>query len=176
MYCCILAVYADMNSVSNGDIDGVPDQISWSVHPFTENAGKSVLLVLIILATCVGVFTWVPYVSAVIIALAFLVVSMAPYLFPTHYHADGNGLEIRFIGAKTFRSWDVFRNFYPHDVGAHLSTLRKPGPLDPFRGSFIRFEPGRREEIIAFLEKYIRRPADAGNDIDKINKENEGGD
>jgi len=150
------------NPVSNGHGDGIPDKIAWKVHPFTENFSRSSLLVVIILVSSAAVFTWIPSIPLALLALLFLVISMGPYFFPTSYSADSNGLEIMFLGVKSFRSWDEFRNFYPHDVGVHLSTLRKPGPLDPFRGSFIRFKPGKREEILRFLGKHIKRPEIAG--------------
>ncbi|MFH1676187.1 MAG: hypothetical protein ABIC40_04100, partial [bacterium] len=69
----------------------------------------------------------------------------------------GDGIEIVFLKLKTFRAWDEFRNFYPHDVGVHLSTFRRPSGLDPFRGSFIRFAPGNRDLVLRFLDGHIRR-------------------
>jgi len=134
-----------------------PEKISWRVHPLMENLGRSVLLGAIIFATCAGVWIWTSWPGMVLLALLFLVVSMAPFIFPTRYRVDRRGIEIVFLGVRTFRAWDQFRNFYPHEMGVHLSTFRRPSGLDPFRGSFIRFTPENREAVLRFLEKHITR-------------------
>lgn len=136
--------------------EALPDELEWRVHPFTENAWRSVLLILIIAAALVG-FGSFGYPGLVILCAVFLVVSMAPYFFPTRYRMTASGIEITFVGVKSFRGWEEFRNFYPHDMGVHLSTFRKPNALDSFRGSFIRFAPGNRDIVLRFLDARIRR-------------------
>ena len=145
--------------VSAGTLESInePEEIRWRVHPFTENYFRSAVLVLIIIATCVGVWIWSGMVGMIFPALILLIVSVAPYLFPVNYRMNGDGIEIVFLKVKTFRAWDEFRNFYSHDVGVHLSTFRKPSGLDPFRGSFIRFAPGNRDIVLRFLDGHIRR-------------------
>ena len=145
--------------VSEGPRDNgaVPDEIEWRVHPLTENAWRSALLIIIILAVCLGVWLWTGWGGLVVIAAGLLVVSVAPYLFPVRYRMTHDGIEIKFLGVRTFRAWGEFRNYYAHDVGVHLSTFKRPSGLDSFRGSFIRFAPGKQEAVLRYLDDHIKR-------------------
>ena len=146
-----------MESENSRESQGLPEEIRWRVHPFTENPWHSALLMVIIVLVCVGVWSWTLWGGMVTIALVLLVVSVAPYLFPTSYHLTQDGIEIRFLRAVTFRGWEELKNFYPHDVGVHLSTFRRPSGLDAFRGNYIRFGRGNREEVLRFLDDRIKR-------------------
>jgi len=134
-----------------------PEEILWRAHPLKENVWRSLLLAAIMAVTCYGAWVWTGWPGMAVLAAVILAVSMAPFLFPTRYRMDGEGIEIVFLGVRTFRPWDELRNFYPHDVGVHLSTFKRPNALDPFRGSFIRFAPGNGEEVLTFLRAHIRR-------------------
>ena len=140
-----------------GELEALPAEYRWRVHLLTENIWKSILLAVIIAGTCIGAWQWTGWPGMALLVLIVLVVSMAPYLFPVVYRVDGEGIEIWFLRVRTFRSWEEFRNFYPHSDGVHLSTFRKPSGLDAFRGSYIRFAPSNRELVIRFLENHIKR-------------------
>jgi len=140
----------------------LPDELAWRVHPLTESFWRSSLLLTILIAALVGVYFWTGYPGMVLLAAILLAASLAPYLFPTRYRVDCGGIEIAFLGVRNFRSWKEFRNFYPHDLGVHLSTFRVPSGLDPFRGSFIRFAPDNREIVLRFMDAHIRR-AESGS-------------
>jgi hypothetical protein len=135
----------------------LPVELIWRVHPLSENLWRSVLLVLIISAALMGVWMLSGYPGMVLLGAILLISAVAPYLFPTKYHLTGQGIEIAFLGVKKFRGWEEFRNFYPHEMGVHLSTFRRPGGLDAFRGSFIRFAPGNRDIVLRFLDARIKR-------------------
>jgi hypothetical protein len=146
------------------DTEAAPGEIRWRVHPLTENAWRSILLAVIIFAACYGVWSWTGFGGFVLIAFILLVVSMAPFIFSTRYFMNSEGLEINFLGIRNFRGWEEYRNFYPHDVGVHLSPFRELSRLDPFRGNFIRFAPGNHEEVIRFLDRHIKRPEKTGSE------------
>jgi len=147
----------EMASENEREEEATPLRISWRVHPFTEDFWKSTLLVVIIIVASVACALFTGWWSMAILAFVFLVVSMAPYLFPVRYEMDEDGILITFLGMQTYRGWEEFRNFYPHDVGVHLSTFKKPSRLDAFRGNFIRFSPDNREAILTHLEEHIKR-------------------
>lgn len=148
-----------MASENPKDTEAAPGEIRWRVHPLTENAWRSILLVVIIVATCYGVWSWTGYGGLVLLAFVFLVVSMAPFIFPTRYRMDAEGLEVIFLGVRSFRGWEEYRNFYPHDVGVHLSPFKELTRLDPFRGNFIRFTPENRRDVLDFLGRHIKKPS-----------------
>ncbi|MCX6645345.1 MAG: hypothetical protein NTY09_03155 [bacterium] len=143
------------------DTEATPGEIRWRVLPLAENAWRSLLLVVIIIAACYGVWSWTELGGFVLLAFILLVVSIAPFIFPTRYHMNSEGLEIIFLGIRNFRGWEEYRNFYPHDVGVHLSPFKELTRLDPFRGNFIRFSPGNRGEVIGFLDRHIKRAGKA---------------
>jgi len=122
-----------------------------------ENAWRSALLLVIIVAVCLGVWQWTGWAGMVLIAAALLVVSVAPYIFPARYRMRRDGIEIVFLGVRTHRGWEEFKNYYPHEMGVHLSPFRRPSGLDPFRGNFIRFAPDNREAVLRFLDAHIKR-------------------
>jgi len=140
------------------NVEGVPEELAWRVHPLLESFWRSALLLVIILFSLLGVWCIMPIPGILLIAAVLLVVSVAPYLFPVRYLMTHEGIEINFLGVRRFRSWSEFKNFYPHDVGVHLSTFSRPVGLDAFRGSFIRFAPGNREAVLRFLDAHIKRP------------------
>jgi hypothetical protein len=139
------------------DDGGNGKTISWRVHPIVERPGQGVLLIGIIII-CTWAF-WKGFGQFFgILSLVVLVLSMAPFFLPTSYRLDEDGIEITSLFfIRHFRPWSGFRNFYTHNVGVHLSTFIKPSRLDAFRGSFIRFAPGNRRQVIAFLNEHIKR-------------------
>lgn len=142
-------------------------EIRWRVHPLTENAWRSLLLVVIIIATCYGVWSWTGYGGLAIIGFVFLVVAMAPYIFPTRYFMNGEGLEVIFLGVRTFKGWEEYKAFYPHEDGVHLSPFRKLTALDSFRGNYIRFDKGNRKDVIGFLGSHIKKIQKADIEVAK---------
>lgn len=144
----------------------VPGELRWRVHMLTENWWRSILLISIIVLVLVGVWQWTHTPILVIFGIIMLSGSLGAYFFPVDYRLSSDGIEIFFIGVRTFRSWNEYRNFYPHNDGVHLSTFRRLNWLDSFRGNFIRFTKDNRESVISFLDVYIKRD-DCGTEKEK---------
>lgn len=130
-------------------------ELSWKAHPLKDGAPRSYLVVLALAGICLlmkvafGGWLW----SA--LAGLFLLGSLRSWLFPTAYRLTPEGVEVRFLGLSTLKPWSRFRNLYPHRMGLHLSPFEKPSGLDPFRGIFLRYTPGRGSEILAFCRERI---------------------
>ena len=146
---------AENDFQSNGV--GTGETLRWKVHPVAERPGHGALLIGII-GFCTYLF-WSGFGQFYgIFALVVLVAAMAPFFLPTVYKLDEEGIEITSLFVvRHFRPWGEYRNFYTHNVGVHLSTFSKPSRMDAFRGNFIRFTPGNREQVIAFLDEHIKR-------------------
>lgn len=132
-------------------------EFSWTVHPVAERPWQGVLLIGII-----GFCTWLFWSGFGqfygIFCLVVLLLAMAQFFIPTRYDLDEEGIEITsFFVVRHFRPWSDYRNFYDHKIGAHLTTFRRPSRLDAFRGNFIRFAPGNRKQVLAYLDEYIKR-------------------
>jgi len=162
VWSCIFSVNPVMASEKATNNDSGPEELEWRVHPLVENVWKSVLLVVIIITVSILAYQGTGWPGMGVIAILLLTVSMAPYIMPTSYRMDADGIEITFVGVKRFREWAEFRNYLPHHDGVHLSTFRKPNAMEAFRGSYIRFDPCNRDEVLEFLEKHIKGRQETG--------------
>ncbi|MDT9120716.1 hypothetical protein RSW84_25110, partial [Escherichia coli] len=81
----------------------------------------------------------------------------ASMFLPARYRLDAKGVTTWFLGLPSFRPWEHYRNFYAHDTGAHLTTMPRPSPLDPFRGHLLLFADNRAA-VLAALKAGILRP------------------
>jgi cell division protein FtsW (lipid II flippase) len=140
---------------TDGTVSG--ESLDWKVHPVVERPLQGLLLIGIIIF--VTLLFWSGFGQFYgIFCLVVLVLAMSTYFLPTFYSMDDEGIEITsWYFVKRFRPWDELRNFYVYDVGVHLTTFTKPSRLDAFRGSFIRFKPGNKDRVVAFLNEHIKR-------------------
>jgi hypothetical protein len=90
------------------------------------------------------------------LSLVFLFIALGRYFIPTYYELGPNGVRTRFMGISRERPWEFYRNYYPHDIGVHLTPLTSPGALDPFRGQFVRFWKNKNE-VISYIAGRIRK-------------------
>jgi hypothetical protein len=74
---------------------------------------------------------------------------------PVRYRLDRQGVTVWFLGVPSQREWTHYRNAYFHKQLVHLTTMPSPGPLDPFRGHSLLFDPssvqGQRELVKAYV-------------------------
>jgi hypothetical protein len=145
-----------------------PVELRWRVHLLTENLWKSALMLIIIGLSLYGAWLWTGLLYMVLAGGLLMMAFLGSYFFPVDYRLDENGIDIRILGVTTSKKWDEFRNYYAHSDGAHLSTFKRPGPLDSFRGNYIRYSPGDREKILGYLDEYIGgRKADRQSEQEK---------
>lgn len=129
--------------------------VSWRAHPLRDGAPASYAVTASLAGLCVlmryafGGWEW----AALAAALLFL--SLARWFLPTEYRLDDAGVEVRFLGRAARRPWSDFRALYAHRMGVHLSPFVRPQALDPFRGLFLRFAPGRGPEVEAFCRARV---------------------
>lgn len=131
--------------------------LRWKSHPLIENTARTITLFALL-----GVVLWAVYFafdSVYYLCLAAIVLffSLLRYFVPTHYQADSRGIHILFFGISKFREWSSFSNFYLHSTGVHLAPFERPSALDSFRGMFILFGRGDKDEIVEFLKRNIQR-------------------
>jgi len=137
------------------------DALSWVYNPWRANWRRpAVALVLeLLIAVLAGVsFTWPDWWPAMLgwggIGFLLLVgMTMSLYL-PVRYTLDDKGVMVRFFGAPSFRRWEHYRNYYPHDSGVHLTTMPQPSALDPFRGHFLLYD-GNKREVDAYIAHHM---------------------
>lgn len=128
-----------------------PAGIRWRSHPVVDDFPRSLLLVGIALAVCVGV--WASFESAGLALIAALVLggSLARYFWPTDYELDAEGAAVRFLGRLRRVAWGDVRRYFVAREGVQLSPFSRPSRLEGFRGTFLRFA-GNRDEVVRFVE------------------------
>ena len=128
----------------------------WESFPLRDDYPRSLLLLILLAALPAGVYVTLGDPALVVVALLLPGLSLWRYFLPTTYEMSDDGVRFVTLGVTRARPWSHFRNYYVHDVGIHLSSFPAPSPLDPFRGTFLRFR-GNREEVVRFIERRIRK-------------------
>lgn len=131
--------------------------IRWKSHPVSENNLKTVALFGVFAVVLYAVYYAFNSLYFVALAAGVLFFSLLKYFFPTHYQADIRGITISFLGAGKFRPWTSFGNGYVHSTGVNLAPFEKPSVLDSFRGTFILFGRGDKDEIVQFVTRNIQQ-------------------
>lgn len=139
-----------------------PCRLQWTFNPWQRNWRRpagALALILLIAAIAGFCFTYPGWWPSMIgwggIGLLLMLGMTTTIYLPTHYQLDERGVEVRFLGTRSFRKWDHYRNFYAHDTGVHLTTMPQPSRLDPFRGHYLLFNENR-EEILAFIKAQMK--------------------
>lgn len=135
--------------------------LTWSFSPWRANWRKpaAALTLEVLIAALAGVsFTWPDWWPAMIgwgfIGLVLMLGMTITLFVPVRYKLDERGVTVTFLAAPSFRSWEHYRNFYPHDTGVHLTTMPQPSALDPFRGHFLQYT-GNKREVDEFIESHM---------------------
>lgn len=90
------------------------------------------------------------------LAIAFLGVAIAPFLFPTHYRLDGERLVERRLFVTRSRPWSELRRLELGAAGALVSPYARPRWLDRYRAITVMFPPGPdRERVIEALRARV---------------------
>jgi hypothetical protein len=137
--------------------------IKWRSHPLTENIPKTAAFIAVLALVLSVVYFAFNSLHFVALAAVVLFLSLMRYFVPTHYQADSRGISILFFGISKFREWSSFRNVYVHPTGVHLAPFERPSALDSFRGTFLLFGRGDKNEIVEFVRKNIQRAEEKEN-------------
>ncbi|MCD6384585.1 hypothetical protein J7M23_02300 [Candidatus Sumerlaeota bacterium] len=130
--------------------------LQWVSHPLVERPLVSAIVVLFIVFLFIMV--WIVFKGWwwSVLALFFLLTSLAQYFFPTRYELDEDGITVHFLLTKKRRSWSEFRSFYKSARGVVLSPFLKPSRLDTYRGIHILCR-NNRDEVIEFVSTKLKK-------------------
>ena len=134
----------------------VPTTLSWTVHPFVENWGKSVALGLFLTLLLFGIYWGFQSIYIAGLSVIFLIGSLYKYFLPFHHQCEADRLIITSCCYRQERSWKTFRSFYVDANGVLLSPFARPTRLENFRGVYVRFGKHTPEEIINFITNKIK--------------------
>jgi hypothetical protein len=132
-----------------------PRSLEWSVFPFLQYPGRSVLAVFLVFLSGVIIGFAAGHWFFGVLGAIVLVLSLYNHFFPSYYRLDESGAEVRVLFSKRRRDWDFFRSYYADRIGVMLSTFMYASRLDSFRGMNLRFSKENREAIISFVKERL---------------------
>jgi hypothetical protein len=130
------------------------DYLEWSVFPFLEDTKRSAVVVSIIVAVGVAIYLAFRDAFLTVLSLVILVVSLHTFFTKTTYRLGEDGVTVRTVGVRTFKSWSAFKRYSADRKGITLSPFAEPSRLDPFRSVRLLYG-GNKDEVVAFISKRI---------------------
>ena len=131
--------------------------LEWTAHPAKRRPQDVMLAACVISLTAWAVLVSLgsPWLAA--IAAIMLVTAIAPFLLPTHYRLDGDGVAEKRLWMTRSRRWAELRRFEVGGGAALVSPYAHRRWLDRYRGITIYFDGAEREQVIRTLEQRIAR-------------------
>jgi hypothetical protein len=137
--------------------------IEWTAHPAKRRPQDVMLAACIIALTAWAVLVSMHSGWLAVIAAVMLVVAVAPFLLPTHYKLDADGIAERRLFVSRSRRWTELRRVDVGPVAALVSPYARPQWLDRYCGIVVYFDGAERERVISALTTRVAaRPSVRG--------------
>ena len=130
------------------------DRLEWSVWPWREKVGRTVLVIGVILVVGVVVALLFKAVFWGVFSVLILFASLHTYFTRTTYRLDSEQVTVKSSVGTAVKKWSTFKRYYADRKGVTLSPFAKPSRLEPFRSTRLLYG-GNRDEVVAFVSKRI---------------------
>ncbi len=128
----------------------------WTAHPAKRRPRDVALVAAVVLLAAAAVVGALESLFLAALAVVILLVSVAPFLLPTHYVLSDDGIQQR-CGLRTReRAWSELRRLSVGRDAALVSPFASPSWLDRRRGFIVMFDGGDRGEIVDILQQRVR--------------------
>ena len=134
--------------------------LDWKVHPFSERPllGWGVLAGITGLSILAGIWGGAWFWTLLSFAVLFL--SLESFYFPTRFILEEEKLVVIRRFSRSEREWSVFRRCMVDGQGITLSPFKRSSWLEAYRAIRLRFAPGNREAVLAFIEERLGAEVD----------------
>jgi hypothetical protein len=132
--------------------------LSWTAHPARRRPRDVALVAAVLFLTAGAVLLSFRSVFLTALAVVIVVVSVAAFLFPTHYRLSDAGVEERRLGVRRTRRWQDLRRLQIGPGGALVSPFARPSWLDRRRGFLLLFDGADRDAVVAELRRRLEVP------------------
>jgi hypothetical protein len=129
--------------------------IEWTAHPAKRRPQDVMLALCVVALTAWAVLVGLRSGWLAAIAVVMLVVAIAPFLVPTHYRLDDDGIAERRLFVTRARRWSELRRVEVGRGAALVSPYAHARWLDRYRGLVIYFDGAEREEVVRELRARI---------------------
>ncbi|MFH1227513.1 MAG: hypothetical protein V1701_06375 [Planctomycetota bacterium] len=132
------------------------NELKWTAHPVKQNPVKSAFLIVMLLLLILLVYILFESILTTAISGLLLFGSLYKFFIPTSYTLTETELIVETPSGRKATTWDMFKSYYPDQNGILLSPYPGKSRLESFRGIYL-INPQNRAEVIAFLERKIKR-------------------
>ena len=89
-----------------------------------------------------------------LLGFGMILASTMEYWLGSSYQVNAKGVRSRTGLSLTAIEWPEVKRLIVEDHGIKLTPLEKPSRLDPFRGVFLKFDRGNREQVLQALRTF----------------------
>jgi hypothetical protein len=132
--------------------------VSWTAHPARSRPRDIALVAAVLLLTMGAVLTSLGSAFLAVLAAVIIVVSIAPFLFPTHYALTDEGVEERRLWSTRARRWKDLRRLEVGRGAALVSPLARKSWLDRYRGLILQLDGADRDQVVRILNERMSTP------------------
>jgi len=130
-------------------------ELRWTAHPARSRPRDVALVAAVVLLASWAVMVALRSPFLTVLAAVILLVSIAPFLLPTHYRLDDDGVEERRFGRRRFRAWRDLRRWQVGPGAALVSPFARRHWLERYRGILLYLDGADRDQVVATLRERI---------------------
>jgi hypothetical protein len=133
-------------------------EVRWTTHPARRRPQDVFLVAAVVLVSSWAVLVALESAFLAVLAMVILLVSVAPFLVPTHYCLDDDGVEERRLWTRKRRAWAELRRLQVGRGAALVSPFARPSWADRYRGLILSFDGldgEARQRVIAALRDRV---------------------
>jgi hypothetical protein len=122
--------------------------LDWTAHPARRRPRDLALVAAVLFLTTGAVLVSFESLFMTGLAAVILLLSVASFLFPTHYRLSEEGIEERRMGVRRARRWGELRRLEIGPAAALVSPFAKKNLLDRTRGFLLLFDGADRQAVV----------------------------
>lgn len=132
----------------------------WTAHPAKRRPRDLFLVLAVLLLTAGAVLASFESLLLTGLAVVFLIVAVAPFLFPTRYTLTDAGVSEKRLWRHKIRQWADLRRLQIGPGAALVSPFARPHWLDRYRGLVLMFDGADRDRVVAIIRERMKKPVD----------------
>jgi hypothetical protein len=136
-------------------VTSAPAPLTWTAHPAKRRPQQVALVAAVVLITASVVLSTLQSLLLTLLAALFLLISVAPFLLPTHYRLTEELVEERRLLRRRSRRWEELRRLQVGRDAALVSPFARPTWLDRHRGILLLLDGADRAAVVAFLQRKL---------------------
>ena len=133
-------------------------ELRWTAHPARSRPRDIALVAMVVLLASWAVMVSLRSGFLTVLAAVLLLISVTPFLAPTHYRLGEDGVEERRLGRRRFRAWRDLRRWQIGPGAALVSPFARPMWLDRYRGILLYLDGADRDQVVEILRERIDGP------------------